>query len=665
MKKFVFFLLLLVCIVGLIFFTNRNKEINSIINDIENRRDKKIYAGISTQSKIIYNRNEIINRTRKIYKDLGLEKIEISDRKIERVSLNEKRAVVRYILYTNYGKIERKQTLKFIKEHDGWKLKWDPEVIIPGMSENQKINIKILESERGKILDRNGVELANTGNAYEIGLIPQKTPSKMYSQIADGLNISENSIKNKVNQKWVKKDHFVPIKTVKEINKPLSQLISKYKLSFHSIKERNYPFNQSTTHLLGYVGPINPEELNSPQFKGYDNHSIIGKKGIERLYDHQLQNKDGYKIYASNDFDDIPIDTLIEKKPSNGKNIKLTIDSRVQNSIYKHMNNDYGSGTAINPHTGEILALVSTPSYDIYPFMHGISFKEYSRLINDEKEPLLNKFQTTSSPGSTQKILTAIIGLNERTLTNNTSYIIKDKGWQKDKSWGDYFVTRFQVVNGSIDLKQAIESSDNIFFAKVALALGSQNFEKGMKRLGVGEKIPSDYPFYEAQISNKNLQNEILLADSGYGQGEILINPIQILSIYSALENNGNIPSPHVLKKTKTKIWKENIVSKHDIKILTDGMERVVNKTHREDIYRSYANIIGKSGTAELKMKQGEKGKQIGWFISYNKENTNMMLAINVKDVQDKGMASYNAKISGKIYDDLYHHGKNMYTIEK
>ena len=93
-------------------------------------------------------------------------------------------------------------------------------------------------------------------------------------------------------------------------------------------------------------------------------------------------------------------------------------------------------------------------------------------------------------------------------------------------------------------------------------------------------------------------------------------------------------------------------------------MQQVVNKTHREDIYRSYANLVGKSGTAELKMKQGETGQQIGWFISYNKDNPNMMMAINVKDVQDKGMASYNAKISGKVYDDLYDNGKKTYNID-
>ncbi len=106
-----------------------------------------------------------------------------------------------------------------------------------------------------------------------------------------------------------------------------------------------------------------------------------------------------------------------------------------------------------------------------------------------------------------------MIGLNNKTLDDKTSYKIDGKGWQKDKSWGGYNVTRYEVVNGNIDLKQAIESSDNIFFARAALELGSKKFEKGMKKLGVGEDIPSDYPFYNAQISNKNLDNEILLTD--------------------------------------------------------------------------------------------------------------------------------------------------------
>ncbi|MCE5041276.1 PBP2a family beta-lactam-resistant peptidoglycan transpeptidase MecA1 [Mammaliicoccus sciuri] len=666
MKKLIIAIVIVIIAVGsgVFFYASKDKKINETIDAIEDKNVKQVFKNSTYQSKNDNGEVEMTDRPIKIYDSLGVKDINIKDRDIKKVSKNKKQVTAKYELQTNYGKINHDVKLNFIKEDKDWKLDWNQSVIIPGMKKNQSINIEPLKSERGKILDRNNVELATTGTAHEVGIVPNNVSTSDYKAIAEKLDLSESYIKQQTEQDWVKDDTFVPLKTVQDMNQDLKNFVEKYHLTSQETESREYPFEEATTHLLGYVGPINSEELKQKAFKGYKKDAIVGKKGIEKLYDKELQNKDGYRVTIIDDQNKV-IDTLIEKKKKDGKDIKLTIDARIQKSIYNNMKDDYGSGTAIHPKTGELLALVSTPSYDVYPFMNGMNDEDYKKLTEDDKEPLLNKFQITTSPGSTQKILTAMIGLNNKTLDGKTSYKINGKGWQKDKSWGDYNVTRYEVVNGDIDLKQAIESSDNIFFARVALELGSKKFEEGMKRLGVGEDIPSDYPFYNAQISNKNLDNEILLADSGYGQGEILINPVQILSIYSALENKGNVNAPHVLKDTKNKVWKKNIISQENIKLLTDGMQQVVNKTHREDIYRSYANLVGKSGTAELKMKQGETGQQIGWFISYDKNNPNMMMAINVKDVQDKGMASYNAKISGKVYDDLYDNGKKTYRIDK
>ncbi|HDJ3502742.1 TPA: PBP2a family beta-lactam-resistant peptidoglycan transpeptidase MecA [Staphylococcus aureus] len=668
MKKIKIVPLILIVVVvgfGIYFYSSKDKEINNTIDAIEDKNFKQVYKDSSYISKSDNGEVEMTERPIKIYNSLGVKDINIQDRKIKKVSKNKKRVDAQYKIKTNYGNIDRNVQFNFVKEDGMWKLDWDHSVIIPGMQKDQSIHIENLKSERGKILDRNNVELANTGTAYEIGIVPKNVSKKDYKAIAKELSISEDYIKQQMDQNWVQDDTFVPLKTVKKMDEYLSDFAKKFHLTTNETESRNYPLEKATSHLLGYVGPINSEELKQKEYKGYKDDAVIGKKGLEKLYDKKLQHEDGYRVTIVDDNSNTIAHTLIEKKKKDGKDIQLTIDAKVQKSIYNNMKNDYGSGTAIHPQTGELLALVSTPSYDVYPFMYGMSNEEYNKLTEDKKEPLLNKFQITTSPGSTQKILTAMIGLNNKTLDDKTSYKIDGKGWQKDKSWGGYNVTRYEVVNGNIDLKQAIESSDNIFFARVALELGSKKFEKGMKKLGVGEDIPSDYPFYNAQISNKNLDNEILLADSGYGQGEILINPVQILSIYSALENNGNINAPHLLKDTKNKVWKKNIISKENINLLTDGMQQVVNKTHKEDIYRSYANLIGKSGTAELKMKQGETGRQIGWFISYDKDNPNMMMAINVKDVQDKGMASYNAKISGKVYDELYENGNKKYDIDE
>lgn len=668
MKKIIIALLILIVAaagVGTYFYASKDKKINETVDAIEDKNFKQVYKDSTYRSKNDNGEVEMTDRPIKIYESLGVKDINIQDRKIKKVSKNKKQVDAQYKLKTNYGTIDRNVRFNFVKEDGKWKLDWNQSVIIPDMQKDQSIHIEPVKSERGKILDRNNVELANTGTAHEIGIVPTSVSKEDYKAIAQKLSISEDHINQQMNQDWVQNDTFVPLKTVKTMDKDLSDFVKKHHLTTNETESRNYPLEKATSHLLGYVGPINSEELKKKEFKGYEDDAVVGKKGLEKLYDKKLQHKDGYRVTIMDDNSNKVAHTLVEKKKKDGKDIQLTIDANVQKSIYNNMKNDYGSGTAIHPQTGELLALVSTPSYDVYPFMNGMSDEAYKKLTEDKKEPLLNKFQITTSPGSTQKILTAMIGLNNKTLDDQTNYKINGKGWQKDKSWGDYNVTRYEVVNGNIDLKQAIESSDNIFFARVALELGSKQFEKGMKKLGVGEDIPSDYPFYNAQISNKDLDNEILLADSGYGQGEILINPVQILSIYSALENNGNISAPHVLKDTKNKVWKKNIISEENINLLTDGMQQVVNKTHREDIYRPYANLVGKSGTAELKMKQGETGRQIGWFISYDKDNPNMMMAINVKDVQDKGMASYNAKISGKVYDDLYENGDKKFDIDK
>ncbi|HCU8276465.1 TPA: PBP2a family beta-lactam-resistant peptidoglycan transpeptidase MecC [Staphylococcus aureus] len=665
MKKIYISVLVLLLIMIIITWLFKDDDIEKTISSIEKGNYNEVYKNSSEKSKLAYGEEEIVDRNKKIYKDLSVNNLKITNHEIKKTGKDKKQVDVKYNIYTKYGTIRRNTQLNFIYEDKHWKLDWRPDVIVPGLKNGQKINIETLKSERGKIKDRNGIELAKTGNTYEIGIVPNKTPKEKYDDIARDLQIDTKAITNKVNQKWVQPDSFVPIKKINKQDEYIDKLIKSYNLQINTIKSRVYPLNEATVHLLGYVGPINSDELKSKQFRNYSKNTVIGKKGLERLYDKQLQNTDGFKVSIANTYDNKPLDTLLEKKAENGKDLHLTIDARVQESIYKHMKNDDGSGTALQPKTGEILALVSTPSYDVYPFMNGLSNNDYRKLTNNKKEPLLNKFQITTSPGSTQKILTSIIALKENKLDKNTNFDIYGKGWQKDASWGNYNITRFKVVDGNIDLKQAIESSDNIFFARIALALGAKKFEQGMQDLGIGENIPSDYPFYKAQISNSNLKNEILLADSGYGQGEILVNPIQILSIYSALENNGNIQNPHVLCKTKSQIWKKDIIPKKDIDILTNGMERVVNKTHRDDIYKNYARIIGKSGTAELKMNQGETGRQIGWFVSYNKNNPNMLMAINVKDVQNKGMASYNATISGKVYDDLYDNGKTQFDIDQ
>lgn len=404
MKKLIIAIVIVIIAVGsgVFFYASKDKKINETIDAIEDKNVKQVFKNSTYQSKNDNGEVEMTDRPIKIYDSLGVKDINIKDRDIKKVSKNKKQVTAKYELQTNYGKINRDVKLNFIKEDKDWKLDWNQSVIIPGMKKNQSINIEPLKSERGKILDRNNVELATTGTAHEVGIVPNNVSTNDYKAIAEKLDLSESYIKQQTEQDWVKDDTFVPLKTVQNMNQDTKNFVEKYHLTTQETESRQYPLEEATTHLLGYVGPINSEELKQKTFKGYKKDAIVGKKGIEKLYDKELQNKDGYRVTIIDDNNKV-IDTLIKKKKKDGKDIKLTIDARVQKSIYNNMKDDYGSGTAIHPQTGELLALVSTPSYDVYPFMNGMSNEDYKKLTEDDKEPLLNKFQITTSPGSTQK----------------------------------------------------------------------------------------------------------------------------------------------------------------------------------------------------------------------------------------------------------------------
>lgn len=218
------------------------------------------------------------DRPIKIYDSLGVKDINIKDRDIKKVSKNKKQVTAKYELQTNYGKINRDVKLNFIKEDKDWKLDWNQSVIIPGMKKNQSINIEPLKSERGKILDRNNVELATTGTAHEVGIVPNNVSTSDYKAIAEKLDLSESYIKQQTEQDWVKDDTFVPLKTVQDMNQDLKNFVEKYHLTSQETESREYPFEEATTHLLGYVGPINSEELKQKAFKGYKKDAIVGKK---------------------------------------------------------------------------------------------------------------------------------------------------------------------------------------------------------------------------------------------------------------------------------------------------------------------------------------------------------------------------------------------------
>ena len=198
---------------------------------------------------------------------------------------------------------------------------------------------------------------------------------------------------------------------------------------------------------------------------------------------------------------------------------------------YNAYQQDKSASVAMNPNTGEILALVSTPSFNSNDFILGMSTEKWDELNNNEMKPLNNRFKATFVPGSSMKPITGAIGLDTDSLDKDKDFNAEMK-WQKDSSWGSYYVTTLHAPKPN-NLKNALIYSDNVYFAKAALEIGKDNLESGYKKLKIGEKIPFELSLNKSQYTSDKFNDEIQIADSGYGQGQILMNPVQMASIYS------------------------------------------------------------------------------------------------------------------------------------
>lgn len=411
---------------------------------------------------------------------------------------------------------------------------------------------------------------------------------------------------------------------------------------------RSYPLKDAAAHLVGYVQNVTAEDLEKHAGEGYTASSVIGRSGAEGLFEKELKGQNGCRIYIV-DSDGNEKEELICRIVENGKDIKLTIDSELQKALYEQFQSDKSCSVAMNPYTGEVLALVSTPSYDNNDFIMGLSSEKWAALNEDENKPMYNRFRQVWCPGSTFKPITAAIGLKSGAVDPNEDYGNVGLSWQKDASWGSYHVTTLHAYNPVV-LENAIIYSDNIYFAKAALKIGAEEMKDSLLRLGFQEELPFEIVMAKSQYSNtENIETEIQLADSGYGQGQILINPLHMACIYTAFCNEGNVIKPHLLysQETETEYWIPNAFSLEHTNIVLEGLKKVVNDSHgtgyaahREDIL-----LAGKTGTAEIKVsKEDTSGTELGWFAIFTAERTekNPILIVNmVEDVKGRGGSGY------------------------
>ncbi|MEH7111458.1 penicillin-binding transpeptidase domain-containing protein [Neobacillus niacini] len=606
----------------------------------------QMYEYLTDGSKEVISKEDFTSRYQKIYDDLQIKDLKVTFKKPgDEEELPKDQDSVTYDFSSTMnsiaGPIEFTHKAKLKKqEHDkknNWYVDWNTTYIFPELKDGDKIAISSTTPKRGQILDRAGNGLAVNGQVYEVGVVPGKMEGQeapVIAQLASLLKMTPDQINKALNASWVKPDLFVPLKKVSmDDQERIAQLIALEPVQTKKVGARIYPYKEAAAHLTGYVGSITAEELEKLKDKGYTSSDVIGKRGLEEVFDEQLKGKSGVKISIKKP--DGSSELLAEKPVEDGPDIKLTIDIDLQASLFAELAGEAGTGAALDPVSGETLALVSSPSFDPNQATLGFSTDEWKQLQDDPQKPMNTRFNKAYAPGSVFKPLTASIGLTNNVITPEQTMDISGLKWQKSASWGNYFVTRVHEAN-PVNLEKAMVYSDNIYFAQTALGIGKDPFTAGLKEFGFEEE--SDYPFPLETSTIGKLDKEIALADSGYGQGQIQMSIVHLLQSYTPFVNSGKMIKPSLVLEAAEKTEKE-VVSPEIASTVAGLLRKVVGDAggtaHGAEI-ADYP-LAGKTGTAEIKQKQGETGTENGFFIAYNTNSPSLMVAMMVENVQGRG----------------------------
>ena len=604
-----------------------------------------MYEMLTQDSKIQISQEDFVKRNKNIY-----EGIDMADMKSEITLVEEEDPSIRKISYdltmnTEAGNVNFSNTVRLTKDKEkGYLINWNHNLIFPELNSTDKVRIKTIEAERGTILDKNGTMLAGKGEISSVGIVPGKLGENRDTNIekmAQLLGTTSDAINKSLSASWVKDDIFVPIKSISKNDTDLkAQLLQIPGIKITSEKSRVYPLGESAVHLVGYVQNITAEELEANKGKGYNSNSVIGKTGLEKIYEDRLKGKDGVEIYIQ-DLEGNRKKDIAKIEVQHGETIKLTIDSDIQQNLYNQLKEDEGFFVVMNPNTGALLALVSTPSYDPNDFILGMSTVKWNSIKNNEANPMLARYLQSYIPGSTFKPITGAIGLSTNSLSTEDTFTYSGKRWKKE-GWGEHDITTLREYPEPKNLRNALINSDNIYFAQATIQIGAQNFTNGLKKLKFGEKIDFELSLAKSQYSNSgNISNEKLLAESGYGQGEILVNPIHMASIYSAFANKGNMLKPYLEIKENDEI--EYLVADaftaEAANIIKDDLVQVVEKGTAIDMKVSGRTIAGKTGTAELKVSKDAEADVLGWFNCFTADSDGKQLLIvsMVENARDLG----------------------------
>lgn len=515
-----------------------------------------------------------------------------------------------------------------VKEADKYKM----------MSDENRISTRFLVPPRGLIFDRNGEIIAKNEQDFQALMVAEQTPDiaetlKTFKQIVPLTEGEEQKIRKDLKNKR----RFIPIKlkdnlSWNEVSKILLHAPDLPGVEINEGLSRYYPYADIYAHVLGYVGPVSDKDKKDnplymvPGFK-------IGKSGLERYFDYKLQGKGGTIKLEVNAYGRV-MNEIERNSGEEGQILTLTLDARLQRAAYEAFGEESGAAVVLNVRTGEILALVSTPSFDPNLFTNGISYKHWNALLKNERTPLVNKAVSGQySPGSTFKVVVALAALEAGVIDLNTRFNCSgglDVGNIRFHCWR-------HSGHGSLNVVEALKHSCDIFFYETAMKLGIDKIHDMAVKLGMGnvlevgldnEKagiIPTK-AWKKARFGTSWTQGDA--ANSGIGQGYVLVTPLQLATMLARVVNGGYAVQPTFIKPTEKELSKIKRldISTKNIEIVKRGMFEVVNgaggTAGRARFNINGAMMGGKTGTTQVRrisMKERSSGilrdEQLPWRL--------------------------------------------------
>ena len=490
---------------------------------------------------------------------------------------------------------------------------------------------------RGNIYDRNGNILVENQPNYSLFAVPfESKKEKIINLLSSILNDSTSAVREKLTKA---QNPFAPVKIWPNLEFESLVQIEERKLELPGVyikvePKRNYPDTVTSAHLLGYLAEVSKKELESLKDKDVLQGDIVGKKGVEKVYDSELRGTAGYNFIEVNAFGQEIEDKQFEGEglPQPGRHLYLTIDLELQKLAEDLFKDKKGGAVLLDVRDGSVLVMSSKPDFDLNHFSGNISQNIWSALINDPSKPLFDRMiQGEFPPGSTFKLVMLAAALEENMVQPNTTFTCN--GYYR---YGrGVFNCWNRAGHGTVDLTDAIKMSCNVYMYNVSLNMDVDVWARYAKSFGFGQATGIDIPGESrGNVPDKNYLDKVysetgwtkgMLLNLGIGQGDLLATPLQMAQLAMILANSGIYYTPHVVQRIvdarsyefflhSAKAQKVEGVSEQTYSILRNGMKLVVNGTRGtgRGAYLPDVVVAGKTGTA-----QNPHGDDHAWFIGF------------------------------------------------